>query len=59
MSIETAHSWRELDDAIANPAIGRHEHRVHSTLVFRGLPLAVGNGGLPAARLRLLLLPAV
>ena len=37
MSIETVHSWRELDDAITNPSIGRHEHRVHSTLVFRGL----------------------
>ncbi len=37
MSTETVHSWRELDDAIASPAIGRHEHRVHSTLVFRGL----------------------
>jgi FRG domain-containing protein len=37
MSTETVHSWRELDDAIAAPTIGRHEHRVHSTLVFRGL----------------------
>src|SRR4051812_26128063 len=37
MSTETVNSWRELDDAIANPTIGRHEHRVHSSLVFRGL----------------------
>jgi hypothetical protein len=37
MSISTVNSWRELDDAIANPGIGSHEHRVHSSLVFRGL----------------------
>jgi hypothetical protein len=37
MSVETVNSWRELDDAIADPGIGTHEHRVHSTLVFRGL----------------------
>src|SRR4051794_2411248 len=37
MSTQTVNSWRELDDAIANPDIGRHEHRVHSSLVFRGL----------------------
>src|SRR5215217_1218115 len=37
MSIKTVDSWRDLDDSIANPTIGRHEHRVHSTLVFRGL----------------------
>src|SRR3954453_9910394 len=37
MSIRTVHSWRELDDSIADPGIGRYEHRVHSTLVFRGL----------------------
>ena len=37
MPMQTVHSWRELDDAIADPGIGRHEHRVHSTLVFRGL----------------------
>jgi hypothetical protein len=35
--MDTVHSWRELDDAIANPGIGQYEHRVHSTLVFRGL----------------------
>ena len=37
MNMETVGSWRELDDAIADPGIGRHEHRVHATLVFRGL----------------------
>jgi hypothetical protein len=37
MEMQTVGSWRELDDAIAAPQIGRHEHRVHSTLVFRGL----------------------
>jgi hypothetical protein len=37
MSITTVNSWRELDDAIADPSIGHHDHRVHSTLVFRGL----------------------
>src|SRR3954454_17942925 len=37
MSVTTIDSWRELDDAIASPGIGSHEHRVHSTLVFRGL----------------------
>src|ERR671926_2011692 len=35
--MKTVKSWRELDDAIQEPGIGRHEHRVHSTLVFRGL----------------------
>jgi FRG domain len=37
MQMKTVGSWRELDDAIQDPGIGRHEHRVHSTLVFRGL----------------------
>src|SRR3954469_22848359 len=37
MGTTTVNSWRELDDAIADPGIGSHEHRVHSTLVFRGL----------------------
>jgi hypothetical protein len=37
MRMETVSSWRELDDAIADTGFGRHEHRVHSTLVFRGL----------------------
>src|SRR3954465_87394 len=37
MPMETVNSWRELDDAIADRSFGRHEHRVHSTLVFRGL----------------------
>jgi hypothetical protein len=37
MPVHEVSSWRELDDAIADPGLGRHEHRVHSTLVFRGL----------------------
>src|SRR5918997_671231 len=37
MAVQEVSSWRELDDAIADPGLGRHEHRVHSTLVFRGL----------------------
>jgi hypothetical protein len=37
MAMKQVGSWRELDDAIAEPGIGRHDHRVHSTLVFRGL----------------------
>jgi hypothetical protein len=37
MPTKTVHSWRELDDAIADPGIGHYQHRVHSTLVFRGL----------------------
>ena len=36
MARGTVNSWRELDDAIADPGFGRHDHRVHSTLVFRG-----------------------
>jgi hypothetical protein len=37
MVVETVHSWRELDEAVQDPSFGRHEHRVHSSLVFRGL----------------------
>ena len=37
MNVHTIGSWRELDDLIADPGIGTHDHRVHSTLVFRGL----------------------
>jgi FRG domain len=37
MPMETVGSWRELDDAINDPGFGRYDHRVHSTLVFRGL----------------------
>src|SRR5919202_3574727 len=40
MKMETVSSWRELDAAIADPGFVRHEHRVHSTLVFRGLARA-------------------
>ena len=37
MATKTVNSWRELDEGIADPGIGVHAHRVHSTLVFRGL----------------------
>jgi FRG domain len=37
MAIETVHSWRELDDAIADSNWCNHGPRVHSTIVFRGL----------------------
>jgi hypothetical protein len=37
MSALTVSSWRELDEAIADTSWCCHEHRVHSTLVFRGL----------------------
>jgi hypothetical protein len=38
--MQTVNSWRELDEAIADPGIGRHDNNVHSTLVFRGLARA-------------------
>jgi hypothetical protein len=38
--VQTVHSWRELDDSIAEPGIGHHPHHAHSTLVFRGLARA-------------------
>jgi hypothetical protein len=34
---ETVHTWRELDEAIADSSWCRHPERVHSTLVWRGL----------------------
>ena len=37
MTSDTVSSWRELDDAIAESELGRHEGHAHSTLVFRGL----------------------
>src|SRR4051812_750125 len=37
MSAYTVSSWRELDEAVADTSWCCHEHRVHSTLVFRGL----------------------
>jgi FRG domain len=37
MTVLTVSSWRELDDAITDTSWCCHEHRVHSTLVFRGL----------------------
>src|SRR3954467_9357462 len=37
MSAITVSSWRELDEAVADTSWCCHDHRVHSTLVFRGL----------------------
>jgi hypothetical protein len=34
---ETVGSWRELDDVIADSSWCRHSHRIHSTVVWRGL----------------------
>src|SRR3954454_11700486 len=51
MPVETIGSWRELDDAIQDPGFGRHEHRVHSTLVFRGLGGAAVSSVSSLARL--------
>jgi FRG domain len=34
---ETVHSWRELDEVMADSSWCRHPERVHSTLVWRGL----------------------
>ena len=35
--MHTVTSWRELDEAIADPSFGRHPHHARATLVFRGL----------------------
>src|SRR4051794_12474676 len=35
--MQTVASWRELDEAIADPAFGRHPEHARPTLVFRGL----------------------
>jgi hypothetical protein len=35
--MHTVTSWRELDDAIADPSFGHHREHARSTLVFRGL----------------------
>lgn len=40
MPVHTVSSWRELDDAISDTSWYSHAHRVHSTLVFRGLARA-------------------
>jgi hypothetical protein len=37
MAFEHPGSWRELDDAIADPGFGHDERHARSTLVFRGL----------------------
>jgi FRG domain len=51
MRAETVGSWRELDDSIHDGGIGRHKHRVHSTLVFRGLARASYSNVSSLARL--------
>ena len=35
--METVTSWQQLDEAMNDPAFGRHERHARSTLVFRGL----------------------
>jgi hypothetical protein len=35
--MHTVTSWRELDDALADPSFGRHREHARPTLVFRGL----------------------
>jgi hypothetical protein len=35
--MQTVTTWRELDDAITDPALGNHPEHARSTLVFRGL----------------------
>jgi hypothetical protein len=52
MPWETVNSWRELDDAVAASQLGRHPHRVHSTLVFRGLARSSYSNVSSLARLR-------
>ena len=34
---ETVGSWQDLDEAIADSSWCRHPHRIHSTVVWRGL----------------------
>jgi hypothetical protein len=49
--MQTVASWRDLDEAIADPGIGRHLNHVHSTLVFRGLARASYSNVSSLARL--------
>lgn len=37
VAMHTVTSWRELDDAIADPSFGRHPRHARPTLLFRGL----------------------
>jgi hypothetical protein len=49
--MHTVTSWRELDDAIADPAFGRHPGHARPTLVFRGLARASYTNTSSLARL--------
>src|SRR5918997_2692492 len=49
--MQTVSSWRELDDALQDPGVGRHPNHVHSTLVFRGLARASYSNVSSLARL--------
>src|SRR4051812_15980012 len=49
--MQTVTSWRELDEAIADPKFGRHEHHARSTLVFRGLARSTYTNTSSLARL--------
>jgi hypothetical protein len=50
--MHTVDSWRELDEALGDPRLGRHDNHVHSTLVFRGLARASYSHIASLARLR-------
>jgi hypothetical protein len=50
--MRTVTSWRELDDAITDPAFGRHAQHARPTLVFRGLARATYTNTSSLARLR-------
>ena len=49
--MQTVSSWRELDEAIADPQFGRHQHHARSTLVFRGLARSTYTNTSSLARL--------
>jgi hypothetical protein len=49
--MHTVHSWRELDEAVADTSFGRHSEHARSTLVFRGLARASFTNTSSLARL--------
>ena len=49
--MHTVTSWHELDEAITDPSLGRHENHTRSTLVFRGLARASYTNTSSLARL--------
>src|SRR3954463_14353893 len=49
--MRTVHSWRELDEAVADHGVGRHPGHTRSTLVFRGLSRASYTNTSSLARL--------